>query len=576
MRVVSILLLATSLVVFLIGVRGKEQHGEARETTRRLAMKSNETVIWASNGGGWRSMAIMMGFANMFYKAGLITETDSTFASISTNSAASWFNTQFFYSQIFFDKTVSEDPEDLYKFVVQWMESYKKLFGIRSHGIRGCGPLSVFLGRGARVPLIFNCMFRIATRDYGDPDLPTRVLGVENRVPALRRTDMNVQLALSPTTRTLSRPQGEYAVTYLGPSNTREEKIFATNLQCHYSVRNNTADFFFGVERENLPIRTYIGKTNTVFNINDWKAFHLYPPESNATVYTSSFPKHIYDRGFLNEPFQGAPRMNQISIASGIVTDERSGSSPAYFAQGYSTSLYKIEQERRNIIDETFRKLFWTIENTVLYSTDIVGTEFGMCGQWPELCKPNDVVFGDGGASDGSSILLTVGRHHTEDNADLSKPLKIIKCFTYFESDKDTKFLAYFNTTFNQGVEPGDFLWAPSTIAERNVQPNPWRSPQMFEEYLDQDSLDSIRGGFLPGVNCSASELTATTIENKAAGVKAGQKVKFLLLTFRGSVPTFIFSATGIEKWKDLIGESARSVARSKELLDRVQQFVNS
>ena len=65
-----------------------------------------------------------IGFANLFSKFDII----SKFSAISTTSGASWFSTQLFYSQQFYDRVVNvEDSDALHDFVVEWMVAYKQM-----------------------------------------------------------------------------------------------------------------------------------------------------------------------------------------------------------------------------------------------------------------------------------------------------------------------------------------------------------------------------------------------------------------------------------------------------------------
>ena len=48
-----------------------------------------------------------------------------SFTPQATVSGASWFSTQLFYSEAFYNQTVlAETPEQLEEFVVRWMDSY--------------------------------------------------------------------------------------------------------------------------------------------------------------------------------------------------------------------------------------------------------------------------------------------------------------------------------------------------------------------------------------------------------------------------------------------------------------------
>lgn len=69
-------------------------------------------------------MFACVGFASVFKQAGLISEDSSLFSAISTSSGASWFSTQLFYSPEFFSTTVPASPDELYDFVISWMDTY--------------------------------------------------------------------------------------------------------------------------------------------------------------------------------------------------------------------------------------------------------------------------------------------------------------------------------------------------------------------------------------------------------------------------------------------------------------------
>jgi hypothetical protein len=531
-----------------------------------------EVLIWASNGGGWRSMAICMGFANIFAQAGLFTNTSSRFASISTNSGASWFNTQFFYSQEYFDRTLTKDPQELYDFVVEWMHSYRKLWGHAQ--LRDCSFLDVAVHEGLSVPHVFDCMLEQASTDYGDPGLTKRPASHDNRVPALSSTHMYIQIALIPTARATRRPGllSRYSLTYLGPSN-MGEKVYAVNIPYQYAVKQNYTLWYAAVESGTLPIKTYNTDAPRGFRFRDWEIFHLYPPGDDASIFTTKMPR-FKTSGIQNEPFGGNPKVNQVAISSTAVAAFLSGNAPSFFAQRFSIELNAIMTSSDSLLRKLMQRIWLLKRTNLLYAAEDRISELAMCSQWPDKCGPNDAMLGDGGFSDGSGLAQHIGQHHTIDKGDKTKTLKVIKTFTYFLTDKDPKFLSYFNTTFNQGVEPGDFIWIFGTVEDQVVEPNPYRSMQIFEEYLDQETLSAIRIP-IPGVNVSTARMVATTIDNPAAGVQAGQKVDMLLLFFYGSVPTQLFGTALIDKWKDLLGETARSIAASTELLGTIQDFLS-
>ena len=198
----------------------------------------------------------------------------------------------------------------------------------------------------------------------------------------------------------------------------------------------------------------------------------------------------------------------------------------------------------------------------------------GMCPQWPSKCGPNDGILGDGGFSDGVSLALSIGNYQTVDSGPLQNTLKIVVTLTLLEGHNDVKFLSYFNTTFNQGIEPGEFLWQRSFQDLNTFEPNPIRSPQIFEDSLDQESFDAIKT-FVPGINVTCAKISATTIDNPAFGVVAGQSVEILAINIFGPIPTVILGGGAVDRFKESLAQSAREIAGSSELLAAIQDFVS-
>ena len=122
------LLLAVAVVS--LAPHAEVQHVAADERTNDTDGQ-RPLLRWASTGGGWRSQFACVGFANLFAQSGLFaqdggeTSSSSAFSAISTTSGASWFSTQLFYSNQFYRRVVhARDGQELYDFVVQWMDAY--------------------------------------------------------------------------------------------------------------------------------------------------------------------------------------------------------------------------------------------------------------------------------------------------------------------------------------------------------------------------------------------------------------------------------------------------------------------
>ena len=158
-------ILEASLVVLLVAASRRVTGSNCNDCV-------SSELIWAENGGGFRAMVANMGYANVFAKAGLITETSSMFKSVSTNSASTWFISQFFYSNKYFQRTLAPDPQDLYDFVLEWMESFKSLNSVFAAGVLREGANSVLDGTILRTEVsLLDALYQmllITSTSYGE------------------------------------------------------------------------------------------------------------------------------------------------------------------------------------------------------------------------------------------------------------------------------------------------------------------------------------------------------------------------------------------------------------------------
>lgn len=155
---------------------------------------------------------------------------------------------------------------------------------------------------------------------------------------------------------------------------------------------------------------------------------------------------------------------------------------------------------------------------------------------------------------------------------DMQKKLKVVLTDQNYYQDTNAKFLSYFQTSFNEGVSPGKFVWAPPTSPSSNAQSTPWRSPQIFNDYLDESMIKNSKKHIV-GTNITYVHVNATTIENKAFGVLPGQSVDILLLQINSDIPTTIIGSELTEKYMAPLAELAETIAGSEELLSVVNDF---
>jgi hypothetical protein len=123
--------------------------------------------------------------------------------------------------------------------------------------------------------------------------------------------------------------------------------------------------------------------------------------------------------------------------------------------------------------------------------------------------------------------------------------------------------LHYYSTYFNQNVQPGEFLWTSGLMT-------PYRSPQIFAEYMDEGTLD------IPNSNMTTSLLVGTTINNPAFGILPGLVVEMLLLNLNVDIPTSLVGSEAIKKYTEALVNMTSHVASNEVLLQRVRDFVAS
>lgn len=187
---------------------------------------------WTSTGGGWRAMFACIGFSNVFQQAEILNDRGSRFSAISTTSGSTWFSTQLFYSNAFFDKTVmAQTPNELYDFTVQWMNAYYGLMPEDTPDINDQANFTSLQPDNSNnstdesdkvesvVDLLFdvfevistfngdwaefvNRMLETGAETYGHQgDFSSIIANKANRLAPLQNTDLVIQTALDPTAR---------------------------------------------------------------------------------------------------------------------------------------------------------------------------------------------------------------------------------------------------------------------------------------------------------------------------------------------------------------------------------------
>jgi hypothetical protein len=440
---------------------------------------------------------------------------------------------------------------------------------------QGFTPISVIPGFEALVPLceilstydfslasFVEDMLNATSNAFGDPGFVDRKASFDNRVPALQNTDLYIETTLASNTRVLDE-SGATLVTYLGPKDS--DSVYSVPLAMQYAIKDTYTFFNYAVEESALPLVARTSPAPAEFLFSDWADFYLFPPSTDGSILTSVPGATLV--GEIRPPFNGEPSAVQIAAASSAATADLGGASPSALAQRLSTVSFGISISP--LVPDALKPSFLAlVDQAANTSYTIPGFEdLGVCSQWPESCTERDARLMDGGFTDGPTVAMNIGQYQTVDNGDLSRYMKIIFTNHNYFADSNVKFLSYFETPFNKDVAPGEFIWADGP------QATPWRSPQIFEEELDDSTmLDAFRP--IEGTNFTTAVYYATTIDNPAFGVKAGQQVQILLLQINSDIPVFIFGPEETVQFTTPMADMAESIAGSTELQNRILEFL--
>ena len=570
-------------VVFLTLMLDVEGH--LRKTTekqsikssgnRQLSSSSTQNSRWASSGGGWRAMAADMAYANVFYQAGVIDDTSTVLSGISTESGGSWFSTQFFYSPEFNENITTSSPEELSNFVLQWMDSYETFTKELTQNpqcdfldeFNNIAPLetlkdycNIFVDFDGDWAAFVEGMMETASKDYGDDSLVNKSMNSANRVGGMSNTELYVQTSLVPNSRIRSESEG----VFLGPSAGSDiSEIYSLPVCVQYTVTNDETFFYSTVEGGTLQLDVNNDAISNDFNYpTSFKEFGLFPAD-NQTVLISSL-KGSANGGSMATPFGSSPNVAQMAAASSAAIGNLSPLVPSTLSQYLSVSRESLK-EGSSIAELT------AYDQAIdeLYNMNILD-DLAVCSQWPNDCGKNDGRFIDGTFTDGPTLALNIGQYQSRANGDNTEKLKVIVTLNNNYLYGPETVLAYFNTTFNQDVEPGDFLWPINYTDNFNL---PLQSPQIFNHILDEDTFESLTQP-IDGLNVTTTVIKGVeTLENPAFHTKAGQTVDVMVLSLNSNIPTKVIGIPLIEEYKQPLTDLANGIASSKELVDRVKNF---
>lgn len=392
----------------------------------------------------------------------------------------------------------------------------------------------------------------------------------EDKIDQLRGIEICFHSSLMPNIRDSETS----TITYLVEPNTRN--AYTVPLANDWCVSDHTSQWRIPLPQEGISYPV----SNTYEEYAAQSSFPLFDPQdqdSEMYISLNDTSGESSSRVKMAIPFIGIPTALQISTASSASQAVLSPAAPSFFSQ--AMSVYKFNMQFMNVTKEEqdeyiegldqFQSLLWSSN---LFQNGAVNSA------WSDpnpIDLPNggadNYWFGDGAFTDGPSLAGSIARHQSKHGT--NEEIKIILTLHNNINDNLNYILGYFNTTWNKDIEPGEFIW-PTQGTGIGPQPNPRQSRQIFQQYLDEESLGNVLEN-INGTTLTTTKLSATTIDNDAFGVTGGQKVSLLVLNLNTEVPVYLFTKPVVEYYTPILVEMVRSIASSKELEERITDFIN-
>lgn len=171
---------------------------------------------------------------------------------------------------------------------------------------------------------------------------------------------------------------------------------------------------------------------------------------------------------------------------------------------------------------------------------------------------------------------MNIGRYHSKSEYNISRPLKIIVTYNSAIGDGVDKVTTYFNNSSNDGIEPGDFFWVKREDNVSNYFRAPFRSAQVFDTYLDYQTIANITGRqyVVNGTNITYMMIETRTLRNPAFRVKEGQKVQLLVLQLNSGIELFPLLLEDIQSMQVPLAQLALDISESTDLVQICKEFL--
>ena len=350
----------------------------------------------------------------------------------------SWYSTQLFYSDEFYQATVPSSAEELYDFVELWLDSYQNLTAdaMAEEASSPCSDLpvnentqaicAVALAYSGDWAALINDMLLRASSAYGDANFVKRLATPEGRVAPLQDTDLITQTALTPTSRIVGGVGQNDTIVYLGPKG-QEDVVFSTPIPAAHVVSSSDTPakgWWYGgtvITAFDAP-----SPDPTKFSFSAWNDFYLYPGNDGTVLIPDTFGSDMI--GELQDPFvtSGGTTVVQAASTSSALLGSYSGAVPSIFSQTFSVKRHAIETSDKGLPEKAIelRALDGVISDKV-YGARLF-YPFAVCSQWPLPCGSADSHFLDGIATDTTALSTTIGNYQSSIGANLSKIIKVI------------------------------------------------------------------------------------------------------------------------------------------------------
>ena len=530
-----------------------------------------------------RSMVANIGYASIFAALGLITENSTKFSGISSTSGGSWFTLLLFFSRPFFDAIVSSTPDEVATLVTNLTSAFASVQPDSPSSVsQFCQDIQKYVSFSSTFDdILSTCSFTAdwekfvtaflqnAAARYGDDALADRLVSGENIISPLSDAWLQIQMSVGAT----ARSSDLLNISYFGPSDSGELQLQTTPVPLSWGTGTTKGGAWFPLGVTNQSA-TVVQATKT-FNTNDYSYSNLFPAPNDAPRYS---PNHLgvdtVESLKMPIPFGGEPLLTQLAAASSAAAAATTGAISSSFAQTISfvnTTRQCNPILSSSILDSASTKALDYAANQI-WSTAALD-KLSVCSDDSGDCNAPFSRLMDGAYSDNIALATNIARYQDVHGAQgpSSTCLRAIVTNNNMYSDSNFNMVSFFNTSFNQGIEPGGFLW-PTSWAMNNTIPHPRRSPQIFAECMSVADLDEALVS-IPGTNFSTAVLRGTTINNDAFGVEAGLCVSILLLQTNSDIPILVLPPNA-QAYQNSFAELAKSIASNDLIKETVASFL--